>query len=368
MADSVRVYHAVADASEYAGMPLLRECVFDQDGVVVRQRGRAIWHSSLCNGAKFKVEAVFSTSSGKLLGILVTGAAPTLAVGHNLLLRNSVPRACKVLLHLYLPHLRSCGVSETTLRTVEAEIRLVEVELSWFLPRANRRAVDQLFKRVVKHADIHRLKWQPAGLPHDATLYIRHPAGQVRMYRKLDQLRAQTRTPRHAAATAKLGAIVDKQLRVELVLNQAFLAARGLDKPANWHSTTNAELYENVLLKALRLERQPLVKAVKASALDWPPLSKVMLREYFAGTFVKGGFSAAAVSRFRKRARAELNLDIDIRWADHRQLPSRLARSFAHHRLFWEFDALEYPIFSKATVDAFLQKPYSLDTRVRGER
>lgn len=368
MADVVQLYHGISDTREFAKLPVLRQCLFDNDGVVVRQRGQAIWHSSPFNGGKLKVEASFSPASGRLIGIFVTGAAPTLVVRHNLLLRNSVPRAFKVVLRVYLEHLRRCGVSEETLRIVEAEIRLREVELTFHLPRANRRAVDSLFRRFVRHADIHRLRWHPAGLPHDATLYIRHPAGQVRVYRKLEHLRAQTRTPRHAAAIAALGPLIDTHLRVELLLNHDFLVKHGLDVPTRWRATTYAELYNKVLLKALRLDRAPLVKAVDPRGLGWPRLSEVMLVDYFSGTFVKGRFSAAAVSRFRKRAKAELNLNIDIPWAHHRQLPSRLASSFAYHRLFWEFDGLEYPIFSKLTVDAFLQKLHSVRDSMKVER
>ena len=355
MSDTIILIHPINRPEDIHGTSFLRNVTFDELGQIVRQKGGSNWIPTPITHAKMKITVEFCNANGKALFVRIFGAAPKLTVGHNVFLQNSVKAAFRVVKTLYLDHLRKCGVPAATIERISNSLTIDAVELSWHLPRSSRRAVDAILARLIKHLDILDIDYLPVGKRGDATLYLDIREGQIRIYRKLPQLRASKRVAGSKAAIEALGGLVDKGLRVELILNSAFLKANGLDTASAWTADIYPKMYA-ILLKRLGLERPPLTKRVSPGRLGRTKTMQDKLKAYFAGTFDKQSYNATAISRFRMLAKKELGLDIDVEWAVHRTLPVRLADSFAYHRRFQDFAKLPHSYFSaKAATVALAQ-------------
>ena len=346
---------SAVSSEDMNAMPFLQNVTFNESGQIVRQKGTAKWISTPITHAKMKITVEFCNANGKALFVRIFGAAPKLTVGHNVFLQNSVKAAFRVVKTLYLDHLRKCGVPAATIERISSALTIDGVELSWHLPRSSRRAVDAILARLIKHLDILDIDYLPVGKRVEQTLYIHIPEGEIRIYRKLPQLRASKRVAGSKAAIDALGSFVDKGLRIELILDAAYLKANGLDKATAWTTEIYPKMYA-ILLKRLGLDRPPLTKRVGTADLGWPPSMKDKLDAYFDGTFDKQSYNATAVSRFRMRAKKELHLVIDVEWALHRKLPVRLADSFAYHRRFQDFAKLPHSYFSAKAATVALAK------------
>jgi len=353
MCDSLTLIHPINSPEDMNAMPFLRNVTFNELGQVVRQKGSANWISTPITNAKLKITVEVCNANGKALFVRISGAPPKLTVGHNVFLRNSVKGGVRVVKTLYLAHLRQHGVPAAVIQRIGNSLTVDAVELSWHLPRTDRSAVDATLARLVKHFDILDINYRAYGKRADETLYGDIPEGEVRIYRKLPQLRASKRVAGSKPAIDALGSIVDKGLRVELMLDSAFLKSNSLDVASAWTTEIYPTMYA-ILLKRLGLERPPLTKRVAFAGLGWSRSMKDKLEAYFSGTFDKRSYNATSISRFRMLAKKVLNLNIDVEWAVHRKLPVRLAGSFAYHRIFWDFANLPHSYFSSKAAKAAL--------------
>ena len=352
MADSITIFIPIAPApiEEYRSWNLPFEAMqgFNRD---VQHKFFFRWETvvSPLTGAKYKVKCVLAEDGLRLKGYIVKVNIPACVIGHNYLLVNGVPFACRFAYRLLTHSLLTQGATEEGVKALQFEkARLMLATLTYLLMCSHLADSHEARREFARHSEtLYNKKGvtkRPAfsvGSADKATSYIRTRHHVICAYVKDGYVEGAYVDFESLRDEPAIRTEAQFYLRVEVELQGSWLAMKGLDKIDNWvlgnGRRNQYEVGVELIRTELRLDEGLRKRAPKeAFILSMAEPDQTILRSHLAGgdarkhwliltkdtTHQQNVYYSAIKNRLLKKVK----VDISIEWTKQsEQLSPRLA-------------------------------------------
>ena len=387
MADSIKLFIPIAPMSieEY------RRCKFPFEAMQGFNRDKQHdpffrWETvvSPLTGAKYKVKSVLAEDGLRLKGYLVKMNVPASVIGHNYLLTNGVPFACKLAYLLLSYSLRKQGATEEGMMALQFEkARLMWVTLTYLFMCSHLEDSHEARREFARHSEaLYNKKGvtkRPAfsvGPADKATSYIRTRHHVISAYVKDGYVEGAYVDFESLKDEPAIRSEAEFYLRVEVELQGSWLAMKGLDKIDNWvlgnGRRNQYEVGVEMIRTGLRLDEGLRKRAPKEEFIcSMAEPDQTILRSHLNGGDARKHWLILAkdtthqqnvyYSAIKNRLLKKVKVDISIEWAKQSEhLSPRLAELIRYTGDYEPPMELAEKVYSRASAPERIAKMESL--------
>ena len=387
MADSIKLFIPIAPMSieEY------RRCKFPFEAMQGFNRDKQHdpffrWETvvSPLTGAKYKVKSVLAEDGLRLKGYLVKMNVPACVIGHNYLLVNGVPFACKLAYLLLRYSLLKQGATEDGMKALQFEkARLMSVTLTYLFMCSHLEVSHEARREFAHHSEAlynkNGVTKRPAfsvGPADKATSYIRTRPYVICAYVKDGYVDGAFVDFESLKDEPAIRTEAEFYLRVEVEFSGSWLAMKGLDSIDNWVlGNGKRNPYEagvELIRAGMRLDEGLRRRAPKEEFLrNMAEPDQTVLRYHLNGGDVrkhpiilaKANIHAQNVyySAVKNRLLKKVKVDVSIEWAKQsEQLSPRLAELIRYTGDYEPPIELAEKVYSRESAPARIAKMVAL--------